>query len=75
MGGLPAGSTPMGQAHTCAQSEGDNCNVDNIRYGGTAACNFPNYGKSLAGANYAGWAMWEYAPGNCSFAEIVSTFS
>lgn len=68
--GLPQGSSIQSEANTCAS--GGNCSVTGMRSGG--GCSFPSYDGSIAGAQSAGWAIWEYAPGVCNYAMGVSSF-
>lgn len=68
--GIPRGGPAQSMAEQCAQN--GSCGVTGVEWGGS--CNLPAYRGDTAGAAHSGWAIWERAPGDCTWAEAVSSF-
>jgi hypothetical protein len=68
--GIPRGGAAQSLAEQCAQN--GSCGVTGVEWGGS--CNLPGYRGDTAGAAHSGWAIWERAPGDCTWAEAVSSF-
>jgi hypothetical protein len=68
--GIPRGGAAQSMAEQCARD--GSCGVTGVEWGGS--CNLPAYRGDTAGAAHSGWAIWERAPDDCTWAEAVSSF-